>query len=30
MEFEKGSIVELYESAEHKYIILNNRIVKFY
>ena len=24
MEFEKGSIVELYESAEHKYIILNN------
>ncbi len=24
MEFEKGSIVELYEGAENKYIILNN------
>ena len=24
MEFEKGSIIELYEGAENKYIILNN------
>ena len=26
MEFEKGSIVELYEGAENKYIILNNMV----